>query len=454
VADTAAGPVRVAVIGSGPAGFYTAEALLRAAVPFEVDMFERLPAPFGLVRYGVAPDHPKLKSAAAVFDRIARSPGFRFFGNVEIGRDCGVGALRGVYSAVVLATGAPAERRLDIPGIGLPGCHTAAEFVGWYNAHPDYADRRFDLSGRTAVVIGQGNVAIDVCRILARRVEELRRTDIAAHALEALARSRIEEIHLVGRRSPAQARFTGKELRELGELDGVAACAQADELEPNSESRAELDDRLNDVGRKNLEILRRFADKDHAAQRRIELRFLLSPVRAEGEGRIRRLVLKRNRLAGPAFSQRAVATEEELALPCDLLIASIGHRSEPIPGVSFDTSAGAVPHSQGRVLDAQGRPIAGLYCAGWVKRGATGIIGTNRACALETVESMLADMDRWPVPARDAAADPVARLRLSGRRLVTWQDWLRLDTVEQSRGREENRPRVKIGRIEEMLAAL
>jgi ferredoxin--NADP+ reductase len=447
-------PARVAVVGSGPAGFYSAEALLRAPAPLAVDMFERLPTPFGLVRYGVAPDHPKLKSAAAVFERIARLPGFRFFGNVEIGSDPTVEALRAAYPAVVFAVGAPAEQRLDIPGIDLRGCHTATEFVGWYNAHPDYADRRFDLSGRTAVVIGQGNVAIDVCRILTRPPDELRRTDIAAHALEALAQSRIEHVYLIGRRGPAQAKFTNKELRELGDLDGVAPRALAEELELNPESRAELDDKLNDVARRNLAILHSFAIDNHSATRRIHLRFLLSPVRVLGDARVRRLVLCRNRLSGPPFAQRAVPTGEEITLPCDLLITSIGYRGKRIPGLPFDERSATLPHSRGRVLDARGLPIPGLYCVGWAKRGATGIIGTNRACALETVESMLADMDRWPTPIGDAEGDVIAHPRNPSKRPVSWQDWLRLDRIEQARGRKENRPRVKIDRVDKMLGAL
>jgi ferredoxin--NADP+ reductase len=448
------GHARVAVVGAGPAGFYAAEALLRAPVPLHVDMFERLPTPFGLVRYGVAPDHPKLKSTTAVFERIARSPGFRYLGNVEAGRDVSVEALRAAYPAVVLATGAPVAQRLEIPGIGLAGCHTAAELVGWYNGHPEHAQRRFDLSGRVAVVVGQGNVALDICRMLARPVEELRGTDIAPCALEALARSRIEEIHVVGRRGPVQSRFAGKELRELGELTGVVTRADADELDLNAESHTELGDKRNDAARKNLEILHGFAHDARSASRRINLRFLLSPVCAHGDGKVRRLVLRRNRLFGAPFSQRAVGTGEQLELPCDLLIASLGQRGQPIAGVPFDASAGVLPHRRGRVLDGQGNPIPGLYCVGWAKRGAAGIIGTNRACALETVESMLADASRWPPVAPEAAAVLVARLHASSRRPVSWTDWLRLDRIERCRGQAESRPRVKLASVAEMLAVL
>lgn len=444
---TRAGPARVAIIGSGPAGFYTAEGLLKAAEPCEVDLFERLPVPFGLVRYGVAPDHAKLKSVTAVFERIAQLPGFRFFGNVEVGRHVTIEQLRGAYDAVVIATGASAELRLDIPGIDLPGCHTATEFVSWYNGHPDHADRTFDLSGRHAIVMGQGNVAIDVARILARPIDELRRTDIADHAIAALAGSRIAGVCIVGRRGPAQAKFTTRELRELGELTEVAPRTEAEELLLNAASVAELEEKANEVPRKNMEVFQSFANRQDAASRTLGIRFLLTPVRVEGTHRIERLVLRRNRLDGPPFGQRAVPTDDEITLPCDLLVTSIGYRSVPIPGVPFDERTATIPHRTGRVLGANGDPIAGLYCAGWVKRGPTGVIGTNRACATETVESMLADREAWPhAPRIDLARELDAA--------VSWADWLRLDRMETSRGAETSRPRVKLTRVVEMLAAL
>jgi len=444
---THAAPARVAVIGSGPAAFYTAEALLKAAEPCAVDMFERLPTPFGLVRYGVAPDHAKLKSVTAVFERIAQLPGFRFFGNVEVGRDLSIERLRSACDAVVIATGASAEQRLDIPGIDLPGCHTATEFVSWYNGHPDHAERTFDLSGRHAVVIGQGNVAIDVARILARPVDELRRTDITDHAITALAGSRIADIRIVGRRGPAQAKFTTRELRELGELPGVTPRAEPDELDLDAESRTELEDKASETARKNLEVLQSFANRQDTAPRTLGIRFLLTPVRVEGTHRIERLVLRRNRLVGPPFERRAVPTDEEITLPCDLLVTSIGYRSVPLPGTPFDAGTATLPHRNGRVLDADGQPIPGLYCAGWVKRGPTGVIGTNRACANETVESMLADRSNWPHARHDDIASTLAAC-------VSWADWLRLDQIERARGSEAGRPRVKVANVATMLAAL
>lgn len=440
-------PERVAVIGSGPAAFYTAEALLKAATPCDVDMFERLPTPFGLVRYGVAPDHAKLKSVTAVFERIAQLPGFRFFGNVEVGRDVTIERLRSAYDAVVIATGASAEQRLDIPGIDLPGCHTATEFVSWYNGHPDHAERTFDLSGRHAIVVGQGNVAIDVARILARPVDELRRTDIADHALAALAESRIADIRIVGRRGPAQAKFTTRELRELGELPGVTPRAESDELDLDAESRAELEEKTNETARKSLEVLQSFANREGTASRTLGILFLLTPVRVEGTHRIERLVFRRNRLVGPPFERRAVPTDEEITLPCDLLVTSIGYSSVPLPGAPFDARTATLPHRRGRVLDADGRAIPGLYCAGWVKRGPTGVIGTNRACAVETVESMLADRGSWArVPRIDLTTDFAAP--------VSWADWSRLDQIEKARGSEASRPRVKVTNVASMLAAV
>src|SRR5512134_1604614 len=255
---TEGNPLRAAVVGSGPSGFYAAEALLKGGAAARVDMIERLPVPFGLVRHGVAPDHPKLKEAILVYDKIARLPNYSLLANVTVGRDVTVAELLACYHAVVFACGAESDRRLGVPGEDLQGSYTATEFVGWYNGHPDYRDRQFDLSREVAVIIGQGNVAIDVCRILAKTVDELKHTDIAEHALEALAESRIREIHLVGRRGPAQAKFTTKEFRELGELTACEPVVDAADLVLNPESLAELEDRAGSTAKKNMEVLQGF----------------------------------------------------------------------------------------------------------------------------------------------------------------------------------------------------
>ncbi len=457
-------PLRVAIVGSGPSGFYAAEGLVKSGRMVRVDMFERLPAPFGLVRHGVAPDHPKLKEPIRIYDRIARVPEFRLLGNVTVGRDVSVEELRAAYHAVLFCCGAESDRRLGIPGEDLPGSHTATEFVGWYNAHPDYRDREFDLSQEVAVIIGQGNVAIDVCRILAKTVDELKHTDIAAHALECLAASRIREIHLIGRRGPAQAKFTTKEFRELGELADCDPVVDPADLELNTESLAELEDRAGSVAKKNLEVLKGFASRPaRPTRRRVFLRFLLSPVEllddgggggGGGGGRLEQVVLERNRLEGGPFRQTARATGERLTLACGLLFRSIGYKGVAIPGVPFDPRQGVFPSRDGRIVDEAGAVIPGLYAAGWIKRGPTGIIGTNRADSLATVNSLLADLstlDTGPKP----GAEGLAGLGPGqGPRVVGYADWLVIDGAEVQRGASKGKPREKFTRVAEMLRLL
>src|SRR6516165_2903944 len=379
---------------AGPSGFYAAEALLRSGLSVRVDMIERLPTPFGLVRSGVAPDHPKLKQAILVYDRIARTPGFKFFGNVQLGRDVTVAELRATHHAVVFACGAETDRRMGVPGEDLPRSHTATEFVGWFNGHPDYRDRTFDLSQETVAIVGQGNVAADVCRILAKPVDELRSTNIAEHAFDALARSQVREIHVIGRRGPVQAKFTTKELRELGEIAGCATLADAADLVLNAESETELMDRNNLNGLGNIALFRAFAVRKPAVgHRAIRFRFHLNPMALVGDGQLEKLILTRTRLEGPPFAQVARATDEPVELDCGLVFRSIGYRSVPIPGLPFDDTLGTVPHTGGRVR-AGAVTLPGLYVSGWLKRGPTGIIGTNRADSVETVESLLADLSK------------------------------------------------------------
>ncbi len=445
-------PLQVAIVGSGPSGFYAAEALFRSGRAVRVDMFERLPAPFGLVRYGVAPDHPKLKEPIRVYDTIARTPGFRLLANVTVGRDVSVAELRAAYHAVIFCSGAESDRRLGVPGEDLPGSHTATEFVGWYNAHPDYRERRFDLAQEIAVIIGQGNVAIDVCRILAKTVDELRHTDIAEHALEALAESRIREIHLIGRRGPAQAKFTNKEFRELGELADCDPVVDPADLVLNPESERELTERAGSVAKKNLEILQGFATRpQRSVRRRVFIRFLLSPVELRGRSRLESVVLERNRLEGPPFEQRAVGTGERIEQPCGLLFRSIGYKGVAIPGVPFDPRQGVFPTAEGRIVDPSGAVVPGLYASGWIKRGPTGIIGTNRADSVATVNSLLADLpllDHGPKPGAEGL-EALRRVRVVG-----YDDWLVIDRAEVARGTPKGKPREKFTRTAEMLSLL
>ena len=448
-------PLRIAIVGSGPSAFYAAEGLFNSARAMRVDMLERLPAPYGLVRHGVAPDHQKLKEPIRVYAGIARHPGFRLFGNVTVGKDVSVEELRAAYHAVLFCCGAETDRRLGIPGEDLPGSHTATEFVGWYNAHPDYRDRQFDLGQEVAVIIGQGNVAIDVARILAKTVDELKHTDIAEHALELLAKSRIREIHLIGRRGPAQAKFTTKEFRELGELADCDPVVDLADLVLNPESLAELEQRAGAVAKKNLEILKAFAARPtRGVRRRVFLRFLLSPVELRGARFVEQVVLERNRLEGSPLHQTARGTGERVAQACGLVFRSIGYRGVAIPGVPFDSRQGVFPTKDGRIVDEAGVRIPGLYASGWIKRGPTGIIGTNRADSLATLQSLLADADSLDTGAKPGAEGVPALISGRGLRLVTFQDWLVIDQAEVQRGAPKGKPREKFTRREEMLNLL
>jgi ferredoxin--NADP+ reductase len=358
---TASNPLRVAIIGSGPSGFYATEALFRATVNVSIDMIERLPNPYGLVRSGVAPDHPKLKQAIQVFDKIAESPQFNFIGNVTVGRDISVTELRHSHHALIFTCGAETDRRLGIPGEDLPGSYTATEFVGWYNGHPDYRNRQFDLSHENAVIIGQGNVAADVSRILAKCTDELQHTDIAGHALKGLADSRIRNIYVVGRRGPAQAKFTSKELKEFGELAICDPVIDPEELQLNPASEAELDDKANAGGRKVYELFSRFAALASTAKpRSCHFTFLKSPVEILGHGKVEKIVFEKNTLTGAPMNQSARGSGETMELEAGIVFRSIGYRGLPITGVPFDEKRGIFPNTNGRITGNDGVPVPQL----------------------------------------------------------------------------------------------
>jgi len=455
----AAVPLRVAIVGSGPAGFFTAESLLgRADRSVAVDMFERLPAPFGLVRFGVAPDHQKIKSVTRSFDKVARRPGFRFFGNVDVGTHVTLDELRRYYHAICFATGAQTDRRLGIPGEDLTRSHPATDFVAWYNGHPEYRDREFDLSVERVAVIGVGNVAIDVARILCRTPAELARTDIAAYAEAALVGSGIREVYLIGRRGPVQAAFTTPEVRELGELEGADVVVPPRDvaLDPLSEAAlAAAEDRALE---KKVAVLQGYATRPRSGKpKTLTLRFLVSPVEVldDGAGGVRGLRLVHNRLEDDGKDGlRAVATDEFEELPVDLVFRSVGYRGVPLPGVPFDDRRGTVPNDQGRVQD-NGKIVPGLYVSGWIKRGPSGVIGTNKPDAAETVESLLADADAGvlPTPSVTDGAAIEALLRERRPTMVVYDDWVRIDAAETTRGEPCGRPRVKCTTVEEFLAA-
>ena len=447
-------PLRVAVVGSGPSGFYAAEALFKSDLTVQVDMFDRLPTPFGLVRGGVAPDHPKIKSVTKVYDKVAQHERFLFLGNVNIGNDITVEELRQYYDAILFATGAETDNHLGIPGEDLPGSHTATEFVGWYNGHPDYRDRVFDLSREVAVIIGQGNVAMDVSRILAKTADELRGTDIAQHALDALAESKVREIHLVGRRGPVQAKFTTPELRELGELAECDIIVRHEDLALDQASQAELDFADNVNAKKNMVELRAFAERTTAGKkRRYVMHFLKGPVELRGPARVESIALELNKLQGNPFTTRAVGTGVIEEIACGLVFRSVGYRGVPIPSVPFDDARGVIPHESGRVTNA-GVAIPGLYVTGWIKRGPSGVIGTNKPDSHETVASLLPDAPGLvPCTIPDSAALQ-GLLAQRGVRPVSYADWRRIDAAEIERGAANGKPREKFTRIEEMLNAL
>jgi ferredoxin--NADP+ reductase len=447
-------PIRAAIIGSGPSGFYAMEALIRSEPAVLVDMFERLPSPFGLVRSGVAPDHPKLKKAIGVYQKLAGTPEFRFFGNVKVGRDVSVEELRNCYHAVVFACGAETDRKLGIPGEDLPGSHAATEFVGWYNGHPDYRDLEFDLSHDSAVIIGQGNVAVDICRILAKTVDELNHSDIAKHALDVLAESKVCNIHMIGRRSPAQAKFTHQELREFGELTECEPVVNPKDLELNEASREELADRNNRANLKSFEVLKSFAARPPpASRRRCRFHFLKSPLELKGEHRLERVVLARNLLEGKPSQQIARATEELEELTCGLVFRSIGYRGVPIPGVPFDEGRGVFPNRDGRIVDGES-VVPGLYATGWIKRGPTGIIGTNRADSVATVKALLEDLPNFGATEKSGADGLKSFFESRGVRVVSYEDWQKIDSAEMRRGEAVGKPREKFTRVEEMLSVL
>jgi ferredoxin--NADP+ reductase len=454
-------PLRVAIVGSGPAGFYAAEHLLRTdALDFEVDMFDRLPTPFGLVRAGVAPDHPKIKSVIRVYEKTAAREGFRFFGNVEVGRDLSGAELARRYSAVIYAYGAPTDRHLAIPGEELPGSHAATEFVAWYNAHPDFADHQFDLSCERAVVIGNGNVATDLARMLGLTREELEATDTAEHAIDALGSSRIKEILILGRRGPAQAAFTNPELRELGGMADADIDVDPAEVELDDVSHEYLgSDEADITTRKNVEIFREFAQREpEGKSRKIALRFLRSPVEIQGDGKVERIVVARNELYrddSGAIRPRDTGQRETIA--CGIVFRSIGYKGVGFEGVPFDERRGVIPNEAGRVIDPEtGEALAGQYAVGWIKRGPSGVIGTNKKDAQETVDNLTEDAlaGRLPSPARAADREAIARL-LDERAPdhVTYEGWQAIDVAEQERGKPLGRPRVKFVRVEEMLDA-
>jgi ferredoxin/flavodoxin---NADP+ reductase len=434
-------PLRVAVVGSGPAGFYAAAALLASDLEIEVDLIERLPTPWGLVRLGVAPDHPNIKAVSRAFEKTAAHEAFRFFGNVEVGRDVTHDELTTLYDAVLYSVGAQTDRSLGIPGEELPGSWAATEFVAWYNGHPDFQHLSFDLSGERAVVIGNGNVALDVARMLALTPAELGTTDTTDAAIEAINRAGIREILVVGRRGPVQAAWTPVEVGELGELAGADVIVDPADLELDEASEAELAAAPPTV-RRNVEHLRDYAGREPTGKpRAIRLRFRSSPVEILGDERVEAIELVRNELV----DGRAVATDETETIPCGVVFRSVGYQGVPLPGVPFDERSRTIPNEAGRVTP-------GVYCAGWIKRGPSGVIGTNKKDATETVQLVLEDAHAGRLPPREGGSLEEL-LAARGVEAVLYAGWQAIDTAERAAGEPHGRPRVKLATWDELLAA-
>ncbi|MDX1438554.1 MAG: FAD-dependent oxidoreductase [Rubricoccaceae bacterium] len=459
---TTTSPLRVAIVGAGPAGFYAADALLKQdEMIVEVDLLDELPTPYGLVRSGVAPDHEKIKNVTRVFDRTADNPRFRFFGNVHFGRHIGLDDLKAHYHQILFTTGAQTDRNLGIPGEGLEGSHSATEFVWWYNGHPAYRDRTFDLSCERVVVVGVGNVAVDVARILCRTPDELATTDIADYALEALRESKIREVVMLGRRGPAQAAFTNPEVKELGEMQDADFIIRPDEAELDALSREDVeraDDRLTT---KKVELLQDVAARTpEGKSKRIVLRFLVSPTEIldNGAGQVGGVRLVRNELYRTESGRlRPRATDNTEELSCGLVFRSVGYRGVPLPDVPFREDWGTVPNDEGRVLlEPDGSQVPGIYVAGWIKRGPSGVIGTNKADAQETVRHMLEDASSEKhLNPSDPDADAAERvIRQLQPQCFSYADWRRVETLENTAGEAQGRPRVKLTRIEDMLEVL
>jgi ferredoxin--NADP+ reductase len=459
---TESNPLRVAIVGSGPTGFYTAEHLFKQKdVVVEVDMYERLPTPFGLVRGGVAPDHQKIKSVTKAYDRIAANPRFRYYGNVEFGSDVTLADLKRHYHQIVFTVGAQIDRTMGIPGEDLPRSHAATEFVAWYNGHPDYRDRVFDLSQEAVAVVGVGNVAVDVCRILCRSPEELAKTDLADYALDALASSKVKTVYMLGRRGPAQAAFSNPEIKELGEMEIADIQVPKADATVDEASKKHLEANPDASTDRKVEILQQYASEKRSGKpKKLILRFCVSPVELiPGEdGGVARVKLVHNELyLNEKGTIRPRPTEQFEEISAGLVFRSVGYRGVALPDVPFREDWGVIPNEKGRVEESPGgKTVDGLYCGGWIKRGPTGVIGTNKPDALETVEAMMEDLKKGVhlAPGAPSVASAEKMVREKQPSVVDYSDWKKLDALEVERAKGTERPRLKFTTVKEMLSAL
>ena len=452
-------PLRVAVVGAGPSGFYAVDALLRRKdVLIEVDTFDRLPVPYGLVRFGVAPDHQNIKAIIKGYEKIAANPRFRFFGNIQFGRDIHLEDLLAHYDQIIYAVGAETDRKLNIPGEMLSGSYTATEFVAWYNGHPDYVDSRFDLSHERAVVVGIGNVAMDVTRILAKSPDELAATDIADYALETLRASKVSEVVILGRRGAAQAAFTPKEIKEIGALEGVDLLVDSEDVVLDEESRKSLE--TDKQARANVQYLTEKAQEGAGANpKKVHLRLLRSPAEIIGEnGHVVGIKIERNVLTkSESGEMRPSGSGEFETIPCGTIFRSVGYHGIPLQGVPFDQVNGVIPNERGRVVNlGSGEVVQGQYVVGWIKRGPTGLLGTNKGDSGETVDAMLEDIQGQTAPMREEQEPDAIGSFLKSKEAsyLTFSDWKELDLLEIEKGAALGKIRQKFVHLSDMLDAL
>ncbi len=438
---------RIGIVGSGPSGFFSAEHLLRMCNDCEVDIFERYYDPFGLVRKGVAPDNPKIREVSKAFDNIANNPRFAYFGNVDVGKDISIQELLNYYDAIIIACGMETSQRLGIPGEDLPGSYTASSIVGWYNCHPVYKSLDINLNVKTVVIVGMGNVALDVARILLRKVEQLKPTDISIPALEELASSKIEEVYIVGRRGPAQAKFKENELLMLNELSDVDIIVNPEELKLNEASKKEVES--NPSIERMGKFFNEFGGTERKKSKAIHFLFYRTPIRIIGNGKVEEIVFEKNKLIGEPFNQKVEGTGQIDTIPCGMVVASIGYRGNIIPGVPFDDRKGIIPNDKGRVV-RNGEVLKRIYVTGWIKKGPIGLIGHNRSDSLETVTNLLEDLptlERCKYPKRE---DVINYLKSKNIQFITYSDWKKIDEYEIQKGKMKGKIRDRIYSLDEV----
>ena len=426
--------------------------MLRNDIVCKVDLFEALPCPYGLVRHGVAPDHPKMRTVINRFDKTGEEENFNYFGNTALGTDVTVDTLREYYDAILISTGSQEPRKLGVPGEELQGSYGASEFINWYNAHPGVEQENFDLSVDTAVVIGNGNVALDIARILAHTPEELAKTDMPTPIIETLAKSKVKTVYIVGRRGPAQASFTAPEMREFDELENTDFDINPDAMALDPEDLEELEFKDHSHARKFIPIFEGYADQPSNADQHIKFRFLRSPVSIEGDGKVEQITLQTNRLSGPAGSRKASSIDETETITCGLVFSCIGYRGTPIEGIPFDEQWGLIPNVEGRVT-VDGKVSTGLYTSGWIKRGPSGVIGTNKVDSKETITKLVEDAGKLSA-APNRSSDALREQLISeGKRPIDYAEWKKIDAAEIARAKGD-KPREKFLTVEEMLAVL